>query len=117
MWNNCTATQANELESIQLEALRTITGCVRGTSHEKLYKESGFITLQERRERHKLIIFFKIVQGLLPNYLNTYLPPLVTDLKPYHRRRSLERQVPDSRTELYGNSFFPINYYSLEQAS
>ena len=63
--------------------------------------------MKVRRERHKLILFFKIVNGLLPTYLNTYLPPLVTDVNPYHRRRPLERRAPEFRTELYRSSFFP----------
>ena len=87
IWDNCSATLANELEKLHLEALRIITGSVRGTSHEKLYKESGFVTLQARRDRHKLIVFYKIVHGLLPIYLTAYLPPLVTEVNPYHRRR------------------------------
>jgi len=76
-------------------------------SHEKLYNESGFVPLTKRRSRHKLILFFKIVNGLLPIYLNAYLPPLISEINPYHRRRPLERQVPRFRIELYRNFFFP----------
>ena len=70
IWDNCSATLANELEKLHLEALRIITGSVRGTSHEKLYKESGFVTLQARRDRHKLIVFYKIVPRITPNISN-----------------------------------------------
>ena len=38
------------LENLHLEAIRIIVG----TSHENLYKESGFCTLKEIREHHKL---------------------------------------------------------------
>ena len=107
LWDNCPAVLANELENVHLEALRIITGSVRGTSHEKLYKESGFVPLTTRRGRHKLMIFFKIVNGLLPIYLNAYLPPLISEINPFHRRRPLERHIPGFRTELYRNSFFP----------
>ena len=95
VWDNCSAALSNALENIHLDALRTITGAVKGTSHEKLYKESGFISLHERRKRHKLIVFFKLVNGLLPTYLNCYIPPLVSDTNPYPRRRPSERQVPE----------------------
>ena len=107
VWDNCPAVLANELENIHLEALRIITGSVRGTSHDKLYRESGFVPLTMRRCRHKLILFYKIVNGQLPLYLNIYLPPLISEFNPYHLRRPLERQVPVFRTELYRNSFFP----------
>ena len=60
IWDNCTDTQANTLEQLQIDALRTITGSVRGTSHASLYIETGFIPLKERRQRHKLILCFKI---------------------------------------------------------
>ena len=54
IWDNCTETQANMLENLHLEAIRIIIGGVRGTSLQKLYEESGFSTLKERRRRHKL---------------------------------------------------------------
>ena len=48
VWDNCSGTLSNMLENLHLEAIRIILGAVRGTSHEKLYKESGFCTLKER---------------------------------------------------------------------
>ena len=42
VWDNCSGTLSNKLENLNLEAIRIILGAVRGTSHEKLYKESGF---------------------------------------------------------------------------
>ena len=107
IWDNCTETQANALEEIQLDALRTITGSVRGTSHALLYNETGFIPLKERRKRHKLLLYFKFMNGLVPNHLAIRFPPLVSDVNPYHRRRPLNRQPPQFRTELYRKSFFP----------
>ena len=86
VWDNCTQYQSDALEDIQLEVIRTITGAVRGTSHQKLYKESGFITLKERRKRHKLILYFKYINGMLPEHLNVKFPRLVSETNPYHRR-------------------------------
>ena len=54
IWDNCTNEQVDALETLHLDALRTIIGTVRGTSHHKLYKESGFTSLKERRKRHKI---------------------------------------------------------------
>ena len=41
IWDNCTNTLADELESLHLDAIRTITGAVRGTSHQQLLTETG----------------------------------------------------------------------------
>ena len=65
IWDNCSLKLAEELESLHLDAVRTIIGAVRGTSHQKLYSESGFTTLRERRFRHK-IMYHKIVQENTP---------------------------------------------------
>jgi hypothetical protein len=107
IWDNCTDSLANSLEDLHLDALRTITGSVRGTSHQKLYQESGFCSLKERRQRHKIMFYKKISLGFYPDYLTNLLPPLVSSYNPYHRRRPLERQTPLCKTELYRNSFFP----------
>ena len=107
IWDNCTDTLANTLEELHLDAIRTITGSVRGTSHQKLYSESGFCSLKERRRRHKLVAFKKITLGLCPNYLSEMLPVFVSETNPYPRRRPLERKVPTFNTELYHDSFFP----------
>ena len=108
LWDCCTQNQATSLENLHLEAIRIIIGGVRGTSHQKLYQESGFTTLKERRKKHRLILFFKIVNGLCPNYLSTSLPQLTSIVNPYHRRRPHERRIPASRKEIHKNSFFPI---------
>ena len=107
IWDNLTQIQIDDLEQRQLEALRTIIGTVRGTSHEIIYKESGFIPLKVRRERHKLILFFKFANGLLPEHLACKFPELVSDLNPYSRRRPLLRQPQTWTYEYYHQSYFP----------
>jgi hypothetical protein len=107
VWDSCTDTLSNLLEDLHVQALRVITGSVRGTSHEKLYKESGFTSLKERRQRHKLLLYKKISLGLCPDYLTNLLPPLVSSANPYPRRRPQERVIPACRTETYRKSFFP----------
>ena len=98
VWDNCTNAFSDELEKLNLDAIRTTIGAVRGTSHQKLYNESGLIPLKERRTRHKLLIFYKMVKGITPRYLTDCLPPLVSSFNPHHRRNPLERSVPYCRT-------------------
>ena len=107
VWDNCSGTLSNMLENLHLEAIRIILGAVRGTSHEKLYKESGFCTLKERRKRHKLLMFHKMINRRCPGYLSNLVPPLVSKTNPCHRRRPHERVIPAHKTELYVNSFIP----------
>ena len=88
-------------ENLHLDALRTIIGAVRGTSHQKLYTVSEFTTLRETRFKHKIITYYKIFPENTPIYLKQHLPPLVSSTNPYHRRRPLQRQVPKHKTETY----------------
>ena len=54
-------------------ACLAITGAIQRTSTEKFYEELGLHSLVERRWRNKLIFFYKIVNGLLPDYLYSCL--------------------------------------------
>ena len=107
IWDNCSEQSSNSLENLHLEAIRIIIGAVRGTSHQKLYQESGFCSLKERRRRHKIVYYYKIINGMCPLYLSNLLPPLASEANPYHRRRPLERVVPRCNTEIYRTSFIP----------
>ena len=107
VWDNCTTLLSDELEKLNLDAIRTIIGAVRGTSHQKLYEESGILPLKERRRRHKLVLFFKMTKKLTPDYLINCLPPLMSEINPYHRRNPFDRCIPRTRLELYKDSFFP----------
>ena len=46
VWDNCADYLAEDLEDLQRDAILTIPGTVRGTSHESLYGESGFVLLK-----------------------------------------------------------------------
>ena len=63
----------NKLEKIQYKACLAITGAIQGTSRQTLYDELGLISLCKRRWYNKLIFFYKIVNELLPDYLQSYL--------------------------------------------
>ena len=88
------------LENLRLGAIRIIVGAVKETSHKMLYKESGFCTLKERRKRHKLLMFYTMINYQCPGYLSNLVPPVVSTTNPYHRRRPYERVIPVHKTEL-----------------
>ena len=59
----------SKLEKVQYRACLAITSSIKGTSRERLYNKLGLHSLITRRWRSKLIFFYKIVNGLLPEYL------------------------------------------------
>ena len=93
IWDNCTERQADTLEQLQIDALKIITGSVRGTSHFSLYNDTGIIPLKERRKRHKLILYFKFTKGLLPEHIQPKFPPLASEVNRYHRSRMQDRDI------------------------
>ena len=60
-------------EMIQYRAALAITGAIKGTSRDLLYQEIGLESLADRRWSRKIFFFHKIVNGLLPWYLQSYL--------------------------------------------
>ena len=70
--------------SVHIEAARTIAGATKLCSIQKLFDDLGWESLQSRRNKHKLIIFYKIMHGLAPDYLRDVLPPLVHETTSYN---------------------------------
>ena len=62
-----------KLEEVQYSVALTITGVIKGTSLEHLYKELGHESLRDRRWYCKLVFFYKTVKVLPPSYLHSYL--------------------------------------------
>ena len=58
-----------KLEKVQHRVCLAITGAIQGTSRTKLYDELGLHSLIKRRWCNKLIFSYKIVNGVLPDYL------------------------------------------------
>ena len=84
----------NKIEKLQYKACLAITGAIQGTSKEKLYEELGLHSLVERRWRNKLIFFYKIVNGLLPDYLYCHLNVASQQIYPL-------RSVKTSKIDLF----------------
>ena len=62
-----------KLEAVQYNVCLAITGAIRGTSRERLYRELGLETLNNRRWSRKLFFFHKIIKGFSPSYLQKIL--------------------------------------------
>ena len=75
-WDSFSIEAKRQLDSIHHEAARIITGGTKLCSLEKLLADLGWDSLQERRTKHKLVIFYKIINNLTPNYLQEFVPLL-----------------------------------------
>ena len=105
VWDNIYQYQKDELDKIQNEAARIVTGCTKLVSIVDLNKESGWESLAERRRKHRLILFYKMVNGLAPDYLSSLAP--ATNRPVYNLRNTQNFQSIACRTNLFKNSFLP----------
>ena len=98
----------NKIENVQYRACNAITGAIQGTSRERLYRELGLESLNDRRWIQKLVLFYKIVNGLSPQYLCRYLN--FNNNSTYITRSSNFNKIVGirTRTEEFKYSFFPF---------
>ena len=107
VWTNCTIDEKYELDKIQNEAMRIVTGATKLVSIDNLYKETGWDSLEKRRNAHKLVLFYKILNNQTPHYLKSLIPPLVSEGSSYTLRNGNNIQIPFCRSQLYSDSFIP----------
>ena len=107
IWDNCLQKEKDLLENIQLAAARIVTGARRGTSHALLYEETGWNTLQERRDIHKLVMMYKIINDLAPQYLKNALPPTAGERAGRNLRNNSNLEHIKCHSTHFLNSFFP----------
>ena len=94
----------HKLESIQYNACLAITGAIRGTSKEKLYKELGLEFLQLRRWYRKLGMFYKIYISKSLQYLFELIPEKI---HAYATRNFDNIPFFKIRHNFFKNFFFP----------
>ena len=97
----------NKIEQVQYRACLAITNAIRGTSRERLYDELGLHSLIERHWRSKLLFFYKIMKGLLPEYLFSYLD--FSTQEKYSLRLSTTSMIRPFplKKKFFKNTFFP----------
>ena len=107
IWDNCFQYEANELEKIQNEAAKIVTGATKLVSINNLLKETGWELLSTRRKKHKLSLFYKMNNGLCPSYLTSLVPPTVGNNTIYSLRNATNIQTIHARSQIHFNSFLP----------
>ena len=107
IWDSQNLTLVNKVENVQLEAARIVTGGTKLTSIQKLYDETGWEKLSDRRENHKLILLHKIVNKEAPGYLQSMLPELVSMRHDHNTRQSQNISEIRTRSNFYADYFLP----------
>jgi len=100
-------TLSQRIEAIQLDAARTCTGAFLSTNRNSILNELGWNSLGDRRNNHKLTMYYNIVNGLSPPYLQELLPRNVADITNYALRNARNRSIMYARTTRFKSSFFP----------
>ena len=71
------------------------------------YKETGWETLEVRRSKHKLCLFYKMSNNISPEYLSSLVPQPIENTTHYGLRDASNIRPPLARTQLYYKSFLP----------
>lgn len=112
IWDNTTVHLVNKIESVQIEAARIVTGGTRLVSFEKLYCETGWEKLKDRRETHRLTYFYKMTQQLAPQYLIDMVPRNLGNIHDHNTRNVSIIPPIRTNTALYSNYFLPATVRS-----
>ena len=102
VWDNCIQYEIKTDEKIQIEAARIVTGTSKLVSLEKLYNEACWETQEQRRQKHKVYLFYKISHNL--TYLASLVPPSFESSTSYRLRDASNIRHATTRTQLYCKS-------------
>ena len=107
----------SSLWQIQTEAARIATGTTKLVSIENLNSEIGWDTLEAKRKKQKLTLFYKMVHNLTQNYLTSLIPSTVNETSNYNLRNSNNIRTVNARTSQYFSSFLPSSIRELNALS
>ena len=105
----------DKLEMVQYNAALVITGAFKGTSRDRIYREPGLESLPERKWSRKIFFFHKIINCLLPVYLQSYISYCREGV--YRTRSANQKNLWQfsTRMKISESSFFP--YWVEERVS
>ena len=106
-YDNLPIYDVNQLEKLQRRAAVICTGALSRTETVKILADLGWPLLSSRRKSSKLILMYKIVNRLTPQYLFDDYQQTQTFNTTRHLRTTNRVSVPFSRTLKHKNSFFP----------
>lgn len=107
LWDGCSQLDKQKLENVQLEAARIACGLPIYCNKESVYFESQLEPLENRRERRKLTMFYKMHNHLVPQTFENLLPPLVANISNYPLRNRDNYSLTNYRLATTEKSFIP----------
>ena len=112
LWAGAYDKDLTKLDSLEVEAMRSVTGATAGSNIANLYKDTGWVPLLDRRDIHSLCLLYKLFRGEGPSYLRDILPPEVGERTDY---RYPLRNMNDAASPLHASTsssglFFHARY-------
>jgi len=120
LYDSCTVKLSKQLESLQGEAARLVTGTKKGTSVSGLIRELGWKSLEARRSDAKLVKIYEITHNKAPEYLTVILSRFQCIRSGSHFTRSQAQgilTIPRCKSTLYQKSFFVSGISSWNRLS
>ena len=92
---------------IQNEAARIVTGDTKLTLPKSLNMETGWESLASRSRKSKLVLFYKMQNGMTLYYLSFLAPPTVGCTTRYRLRNKSDFQTIPVKSQRYYKYFLP----------
>ena len=100
----------DKLEMVQYNAALAFTGAIKGTSRDHIYRELGLEALAERKWSRNIFFFHKIINGLLPVCLRSYISYCGEGgyrTRSANQKNLFSKEQFSTRTKIFELSFFP----------
>ena len=110
IYDSCPMYESKRLDKLQRKASLLCTGAFRITSNEKVLKELGWLKFANRRTYHRIVLFYKVLNNLAPQYQKRLCNLTSHNANNYLLRRNNSFIVPSIHRELFSNSFFPKTF-------
>jgi hypothetical protein len=106
VWGGAFDCDLMKLETIQVDAIRVITGATARSNIANLYKEVNIQKISKRIDNASLNVMYKIVHVIAPSYLNDLVLKEAAE-RPYNLRHKQALKQPFCRLETFQKSFCP----------
>ncbi len=104
VYDSTSSTNKQRLQRLQTRAARLISGTGPRDSRIPMFQDLGWLSLQNRRNFHKLVMVYKCINGLVPSYLSD-----IFNSSHYNHgrntRNSDQLRAPRARTAYYQAGF------------
>ena len=113
LWDGCSDNESHLIEHVQYQSAMVVMGAMRGTSRSRVLEDLAWEDMKTRRLVHKLILYFKIVNNHVPEYLSKLLPQTVEQRSGLSLRQSFNISLFFVRTERFKKSFLWLLCYGI----